>query len=141
MSEEKTANLQNELNTSDLDSYLSTHSFDEFTSLDFTLCLKTLLKEKGIKPSYIIDKSDLSKSYVYAILNGKKTPSRDKIISISLVINASLDECNSLLKSASYRFLHPKSKRDSVLIFALNKALSLAQANIELEKSECDILK
>ncbi len=141
MLEDKTSKLQDELNTKGLETYLNEHSFDEFSSLDFALSLKTSLEEKSLKASYIIENSELSKSYVYAILSGKKIPSRDKVISISLLINTGVDECNCLLKAASYRFLHPKSKRDSVIIFALNRNFSLTQTNIELEKAGCEILK
>ncbi len=139
--EEKTENLNNELNNKHIDDYINNHSFDDFDSLNFSLSLKELINSKNIKISEVIKNSNLSKSYVYSILNGDRQASRDKIINLALCLKANLDECNSLLKSACFRHLHPKSKRDSIIIYCLNNKYSLANTNIELEKNNEIILK
>ncbi len=137
---ESTEKLQEELNNTKIETYLDSHDFEDFDSLNFPITLKNLLESRSLKPTDIIKTTPLSKSYVYAVLSGKKAPSRDKIISICIAIKADLTDCNSLLKSASYRFLHPKSKRDSIIIFSLNKGLSLAEVNIELERAHLELL-
>ncbi len=139
--EEKTENLNNELNDKNISDYINNHKFDEFDSLNFSLSLKKLMSQKNIKASELIKNTNLSKSYLYSILNGNRQASRDKIISIALYLKSSQKECNTLLKSACYRNLHPKSKRDSIIIYCLINKYSFTKTNIELEKNDEAILR
>ncbi len=139
--EEKTTDLSKALNTEELESYLESHSFGDYESMNFPLSLDKIMLANNIKASHIIKNSALSKSYIYAIISGSKTPSRDKILMISLAMSIGLKDCNTLLKSASYRELHPKSKRDSIIIYAINKKYSLTETNIRLDAAGCEIVK
>ncbi len=132
--EDKTSTLKKELTSRSLDSYIKSHDFDTYKSLSFSTTLQSILADKSLKPRDLIKKSSLTKSYVYAILNGTKRPSRDKIIVIALSINSTLEECNELLKSSEYRNLHPKSKRESIIIYSLNNNKDLIDTNIKLEE-------
>ncbi len=139
--EEKTENLNKELSNTNINDYLNNHNFDDFDSLNFSLKLKELIARKKLKISDIIKTSNLSKSYLYSILNGDRRASRDKIITLAISLKASPKECNELLKSTCYRKLHPKSKRDSIIIYCLINKYSFTNTNIELEKSNENILR
>ncbi len=138
--EEKTKNLHKQLKNTSIEEYINSHSFDDFDSLNFNLTLNKMLNEKNLKASTIIKNSTLTKSYTYAILKGDRIPNRDKVIIIAISLNCTLEQCNDLLKSSCYRELHPKSKRDSILIFCINQNFSLVLTNIKLENNNCEIL-
>lgn len=45
--------------------------------------------------------------YFYDVINGRKIPSRDKIIRLALALGLSLDECQTALKFAEdHSFTH-----------------------------------
>ena len=72
--------------------------------IDSAVCdyLNQLLEEKSLKKSTVIKNSELNEIYGYQIFSGKRIPSRDKLISISLGMNLSLDETQALLKYAGF---------------------------------------
>ena len=99
------------------------------------------LNEKNVSPSELIKRSRIERTYFYQILNGRKKPGRDKVISIALALSLSLEETQRILTLAEAGVLYPKSKRDSVLIFALNNHYSIIETNLLLNKyNEVDLI-
>ena len=89
----------------------------------------TLVKKSNMKSSDIINKSELSYYYYYEVINGKKVPSKDKIVSLIIAMKLDLDDCQTALKYCGKSALYPKVKRDSVFIYAITHKLSLADIN------------
>ncbi len=96
--------------------------------------LKIILKEKNMTPSDVIKKSRIERTYCYQILNGRKKPGRDKLIAIALALSLNLEETQRLLEAAKEGILYAKSKRDSVLIFALNNKMTVLDTNFLLSQ-------
>lgn len=70
-----------------------------------------LLEEKHLKKSDVIRKGELNESYAYQMFSGvKSTPSKDKLICLSIGMDLSVDETNSLLKLAGLSPLYPRIK-------------------------------
>ncbi|MGN0568922.1 MAG: hypothetical protein ACI4N4_00280 [Candidatus Fimenecus sp.] len=91
--------------------------------------------------SNIINKSDFSYCYFYDVINGRKLPTRDKIVRLALVMHMNLDKCQEALKLSGRSALYPKFKRDSIIIFAIENGLSIARCNEQLVKYGEDELK
>ena len=90
--------------------------------------------------SDIINKSDFGYVYFYDVINGKKIPSRDKIIKLFFAMHLSLNECQQALKYCGRSMLYPRVKRDSIFIFGLTHGLSLFQVSELLQQQgEADI--
>lgn len=102
--------------------------------------LSDLLDSKNQKRSDIVRLSNLDRGYVYDIFAGKKRPSRDKLLAICFAMSLSIDEVQQLLKSTGYHFLYARKKRDSVILFALNRQISLMETNELLFQMEYDPL-
>ncbi|MCR5805336.1 MAG: helix-turn-helix transcriptional regulator [Clostridia bacterium] len=117
-------------NTKDLDKYLD--QIDVISTISLDNHIKNLLKEKGMTPSGLIKASRIERTYCYQILNGRKRPGRDKVLAIALALELTLEETQRLLAIAKEGVLYPKSRRDSVIIFALNKHYSLINTNLLL---------
>lgn len=91
--------------------------------------LEDLLVHKSMTKSDIVSRTQLSRSYIYKIFSGEKTPSRDKLLQITFSLQATLEETNQLLKLFEHSNLYPKIKRDSIIIFAIEKQKDIYELN------------
>lgn len=104
--------------------------------------LGVLLKEKNLKKSEVIEKSNLDKNYAYQLFNGiKKNPSRDKILMLAFGMKLTLDETRKLLKIAGLSDLYVRIPRDSVIIFCLQNGKNLIETNEMLDDYALKILE
>lgn len=128
----KTKDLENTLNhvnnESSLNDYLENidgelpSSFHEYFTSLLTISKTDLIQESGIE-----------RTYAYHILDGsKKNPGRDKILRLCIAASLSLEETNRCLKISKESPLYAKSKRDSLIQYALNQKLSVIDTNILL---------
>lgn len=136
MIEKKTTELDSMLNfiedEKDLEAYLNLHLSEE--TLTFIHYLEDIRLEKGIKKGSWIEQADISRSYAYQILNGTKSPSRDNILKLCISGQFSIDETNKALTLGGVNKLYSKDRRDSLLIFAINKKLSVIDTNLFLDR-------
>lgn len=130
--EKSTDELLHILKNNNLCDYLNTNK-NEFVSEPLCNILNNLLKAKNLSKAKVIEKANIFNVYGYQIFSGAKNPSRDKLISLCFGMNLSLSETQTLLKHAGYAILYPRSKRDSVIIYALENNIDLINLNIELD--------
>lgn len=125
-----TSELLNELNAqnADLSEYLETNP-DNFINENIKEFWDEKIEKSGSTKSNIINKSDFSYCYFYDIINGRKIPSKDKIIRLILAMKLSFDDCQDALRISGKSALYPKIKRDSILIYSINNLLSIYEAN------------
>ncbi|MDY3014273.1 MAG: hypothetical protein SOR61_03625 [Evtepia sp.] len=81
------------------------------------------LEEKHCSRSQALAKSGLEVHYGYQILNGRKKPSRDKILCLCIGGGFSIRETNQALVWAEYSPLYPRRLRDAAIMLALNQKL------------------
>lgn len=96
--------------------------------------LHLLLKEKRLKRSDVVARTGLDKAYVYQIFAGKKHPSRDKLITIALGMRLNEEETQKMLRLSGLRELWPVDERDALLLFAVQRGMSLEDVHTELER-------
>lgn len=95
----------------------------------FSDYINAKMAEAGISAASVIQDAQLQRTYGYQILNGSKNPGRNKVLALSLSLNLSLDDTQRALTLANENILYSKNKRDSILIFSLQKKLSVQQTN------------
>ena len=79
--------------------------------------LSDLITERNLTKADVIRKAELNENYAYQLFSGlKKAPQRDKLICLSIGMDLSVSETNSLLKLAGFSPLYPRIKRDSIII-------------------------
>ncbi len=118
--------LQNE---DRIEEYLSDYN-NEFMDLSVAEYLEEMLKKYNLEKSEVINKSRLNQIYGYQIFSGvKASPSRDKLLQIVFGMGLELKETQRLLKIAGVNELYPRGKRDSIIIFAINKKLSITECD------------
>ena len=140
----KTKELENILSNvkseKELNKFISDYTRNNFGS--FAEYFNSFVSEKDLRLSDVITKSNVSKNYVYNIVNGDRNPSRDKII--ALCIGAGMDyiHVNRGLKIAKQGVLYPKDEKDARIISAINNGVkNVVDLNIILESENLRILE
>lgn len=140
---DKTSDLMDKLTSTDspeeLDKYLE-EIRDKYPK-DLSSYIKAVLAEKGMSTADMQKKSGIDRTYIYQIMDGSKHPGRDKIIAIAIACEMTLPECQRALEIAQEGILYAKSRRDSLVIYAINKKLSIMELNGLLEEHDLPSLK
>lgn len=119
---------------SSIDSHSTLYAFSEELSesqknISFQEYLLEKMQEKQISPARLWEISIIQRNYGYQILNGTKAPGRDKVIALCLALKLPLEETQRALILANTGALYPRRRRDSILIFSLQKELPVIDAN------------
>jgi hypothetical protein len=129
-------------NEAEIEAYIEQNKAD---LIDLSLCdyLADMLKKYNLTKNTAINNSALNQIYGYQIFDGKKkNPSRDKLIQLIFGMGLDITDAQRLLKIAGVNELYPRIKRDSIIIFALNKKISLTECDeLLFELGEDTILK
>lgn len=140
---DKTGDLMDKLTSTDspeeLDRYLE-EIRDKYPG-DLSSYIKAVLAEKGMSTADLQKKSSIDRTYIYQIMDGSKHPGRDKIIAIAIACGMTLPECQRALEIAREGILYPKSRRDSLVIYAINKKMNIMELNGLLEEHDLPVLK
>ncbi len=98
--------------------------------ISFPAYLLEKMQEKELTPARLWELAQIQRNYGYQILNGTKVPGRDKVIALCLSLSLTLEETQRALILADAGALYARRTRDSILIFSLQKGLSVSDANI-----------
>ena len=124
----KTDELLNEITQSeDIAPYIYANQ-DEFLDTPLHVYLKELLSHTNLKVSQVAELSQKGE-YIYQIFRGIKNPSRDVVLSIALAMNIGPEKTKQLLRIARLPALDARNRRDSIVLFALNRNLSVMETN------------
>ena len=107
----------------------------------FNNYLYDLLQNSGMKNTELFARAGMSESYGYQILNGKRQPSRDKVIQLSFGFPLSIEQTNTLLNLSGKNELYVKNIRDAIILFSLNNKFSLIDVNELLDDEGFEILE
>jgi len=139
MEEKITAELLNVLENSEkIEDYFS--EIEESSDKDFLTYFNEQDQIQNINKADLIRDSQIDRTYAYQILQGRKNPSRDKIIALCLAGKFTLLQCQRALSYGKEAKLYPKIKRDAVIIFAFNKSLSVSETEELLNDFKLDTL-
>lgn len=109
--------------------------------LSFADYYNALEKVKGMNRADLINRSLIDRTYGYQILNGRRHPSRDKVIALSLAAGLDETETRRALMCEGYAALYARNRRDAVLIYALRHRLGVMETNSLLVEFEEKILQ
>ena len=96
--------------------------------------LSRLMAEHGIIAAEAARRGNVSKNYIYNILNGERSnPGRDKVIALCIGIGATFSETNHALELVKHAPLYPKDQRDVRIAVAINKGnVDVTMLNLQL---------
>lgn len=125
-------------NTDDPANLLSARPMTELNLPDY---LKYLLEKKGLVRKDVIKEARLNETYGWEIFSlPQKRPGKDKLVAIALAMGLNLEETRRLFWHAQVSFLYPKTKRGALIIFAIQKEMTLTQADELLFENGCETI-
>ncbi len=123
-----------------VEKFIEKHKND-FIVLNVKSMWTKLIKKSGLTKTEIIDKSNCGYNYFYCIINGKKTPSRDKIIELIVAMGLDVDDCQTALLFSGRAPLYPRVKRDCIIIYGIENKQTIYQISETLKRNGENILK
>lgn len=139
---DKTSDLMDKLISTDspeeLDQYLN--EIRNKYPKELKSYINAILTEKGMSIADMQKKSCIDRTYIYQIMDGSKHPGRDKIIAMAIACGMTLPECQRALEIAQQGILYAKDRRDSLIIYAINKKMSIMDLNSLLEEYKLQAL-
>lgn len=96
---------------------------------DLSALLDQFIKKYNLKKSKVIRAAEMSEVYAYQIFSGLRVPERKKLLCLAIAMELSLDEVQTLLKSAGYSTLYVKLPFDSIVLYGICKKLSVVEIN------------
>ena len=124
-----TGDLERSLkNSIDLSEFLKENE-DAFVENDLSSLLQEVISEKKMSKALVARKSNMSKVYLFQILNGSRTPSRDRVLCLCIGLELNVRETQALLKRACYGELYVKSRRDSIILYGIKEHWNLDKIN------------
>ncbi|RRD96421.1 hypothetical protein EII17_00195 [Clostridiales bacterium COT073_COT-073] len=95
-------------------------NWDEFLDDNIRLFFDQLFEQTQQKKSDVIRKANISRTYGYQLMDGRRLGKRDYYILIAIAMSLDLKTTQRMLAIANCGPLHPLIKRDAAIIFALN---------------------
>ena len=140
----KTGKLTNDIEKElaaapDLKEYLS-ESQDRFVLESVSSLLDELYKRSHLTKAEMARRSGMSSVYLHQLFAGKRNPSRDKLISLSIGMSLPLDDTQRLLKRCGYAELYARDKRDAIILYGILHGQDLHQINDALFDQGADTL-
>lgn len=132
--------LESKKNRKDLDDYLNQNR-ESFSNQTFAELLEQTLKENNVSKAKAIKQSNIERTYAYEIFRGSKVPSRDKVIMLCIGMEADVEQTKQLLLRLKLAPLYLKDERDSIIIFGLQRKMSVMDINDTLDDKNFDILE
>ncbi len=98
--------------------------------LTFTEYFNRFIFEHELVLADIIKASLISKDYAYQLINGRKKPTKDRVIALCVAAGMSFDEINRALKICNVGTLYSKNDRDTAITLCINNNVaSVADIN------------
>lgn len=87
-----------------------------------------LMREKNISRSNLIFRLNLQQNYGYQLLNGTRTPTRDCLIKIGLLLEADIETLCRLLNLAGRKSLYVRDMQDAKVYYAVRHKMKYEDA-------------
>ncbi len=124
-----------------LDKYLEKVSgYGDVSKTTFAEYYGKLLKERGLSSGDIEKQTGLEHSFCNKMINGKTSVSRNNMLALSIAAGLTLDEVEECLMLTNNGALYPKDSRDSVIIYSINRKLTLTETNDLLFSKNMELL-
>jgi len=124
----------------DIREYMENYAENSYTG--FAAYFNDYMKAHQLEMAEVIAGSNISRNYIYNIMNGDRNPGRDKIIALCIGAGMSCRDINRALKISQKGVLYAKNERDARIMIAVNKGIkNVTQLNIILDREGLEILE
>lgn len=123
----------------DLTNFLKANE-SEFINPDVGSLILDILDKKGLTKAELARNSGMSSVYLYQLLGGRRSPSRDRMICLCIGLRCTPDEAQELLRQSRFAALYPKVRRDAIICFGLERGMDINKINDLLYENEEETL-
>ena len=121
-------NILNEIDSDkSLDEYLE--KIEKYKDLNYLDYYLTVIKDHSVSKNDVVKDSGLNRTYCYQMLNGTRRPGRDNAISLCIAGKLNIAETVRYLELLELATLYPKDMRDSIIIYSINRGLTITETN------------
>jgi hypothetical protein len=99
------------------------------------LCL-----EKKVPPEHIIKKADIARTYGHQLFTGVRKPTRDRVIQLAFGFEMDYKQTQYMLFITRKSTLHPKIKRDAIIIYAIKNGYDINAVQSALHELSLPLL-
>lgn len=135
-----TTRLLNELKNAKSFVGFADKNADAFSDESISDYLQRICFERDVELAEVIKRSGIDRTYGYQLFNGRRLPSRDKLIQLGFGFPLVLSELQMLLRMAGKSQLYPKIRRDAAIIYGLNNNYTVIQMQELLEEQGLPLL-
>ena len=130
-----TGDLWKDINSTDnIEKFLEKNK-DNFINGSLGEYISYLLDEKKLTIARVARRGQMSASYLYKINENAKTEiSRDRLLQICFGFGLTSQESQKLLRLGRAGELYPLVKRDSIIIFCLDKHIDIIECDKKLDE-------
>ena len=98
--------------------------------------LQAQLCRKGMEIKDLLEHSNVSRNYIYNILNGERTkPGRDHVLALCIGSGMNFTETNRALESLKLSPLYPRDERDVRIAVCINQGIcDVTQVHLLLDE-------
>jgi len=132
--------LRRLMKTASIGPFLRRYNSDANRLPELSEYLAGLCAEKGVTAESVINRANIERTYGHKFFNGSRMPSRDKVLQLAFGFGLDFEQTQRLLTVARQSPLHPRVKRDAVIIFVLKKGHSLVEAQAILSDFKLPVL-
>jgi hypothetical protein len=110
--------LRKLLNTRDVVRFIEKNAH-EMETISFHEYISNLCQTTGKVPEQVIKHAMIERTFGHQLFNGRRKPSRDKVIQLAFGLELDLEGTQQLLQIAQKSPLYPKIKRDAAIIHCI----------------------
>ena len=136
-----TSELENKLKEAETFASFASEMDEEFLAAEVGRDLSELIRAHHVKKRQLFMDANIHETYGYEILNGKRYPSRDVLLSLFLSLHLTVDEVNRFFRTHGYAPLYARSKFDAAVIYCFLHGRSVMQCNELLYENGLPLLK
>ena len=96
---------------------------------DFQTWVADVIETRGLRRNEVVHASHLNQTFAYQIIAGTRKATRDKLIQLAFGMGLGVFEACELLERGGANALVPRSRRDVVIAFALDRRLSVLECD------------
>jgi hypothetical protein len=124
--------LRRLLEARDLADFVEGHAH-ELKLPPFHAYITELCQAAGQVPEQVIRRADIERTYGHQLFNGRRKPSRDKVLQLAFGLQLDIEGTQRLLQIAQKSALYPKIKRDAASLYCLQYRQDILEAQSVLQ--------
>ncbi|MCR5214977.1 MAG: hypothetical protein K6E10_11230 [Eubacterium sp.] len=114
--------------------------YGDISKTTFSEYYGKLLKKRDFSSGDIEKRTGLEHSFCNKMINGKTRITRNNMLALAIAAELELEEVEKCLMLTNNGALYPKDTRDAVIIYSINRRLSLAETNNLLYSKNMELL-